>query len=67
MLLGGRDNVVSIAAGYVLGRSRGLEFEFRYCQESSLLHVVHTGSETHPAFYPMSTWVSFPESKVAET
>jgi hypothetical protein len=31
------------------------EFESRYGQEFSLLHVVQTGSEAHPASYPMGT------------
>jgi hypothetical protein len=41
----------------------GLEFESREGQEFSLLHVVQTGSRTHPASYPMGTGDSFPEVK----
>jgi hypothetical protein len=33
--------------------TEGLEFESRYGKEFSVLHVVQTGSETHPASYPM--------------
>jgi hypothetical protein len=36
------------------GRQVEFEFESRYCQNSSLLHVVQTGSEPHPA-YPIGT------------
>jgi hypothetical protein len=37
----------------------GLEFEFRWGQEFSLLHIVQTGSEVHPASYKMGTGGSF--------
>jgi hypothetical protein len=33
----------------------GSEFESRYDQEFSLLHVVQTGSGAHPASYPTDT------------
>jgi hypothetical protein len=33
--------------------TKGSEFESRYGQEFSLLHVVQTGSGAHPASYPM--------------
>jgi hypothetical protein len=33
--------------------AEGLEFESRYRQEFSPLHVVHTGSGAHPASCPM--------------
>jgi hypothetical protein len=39
------------------------EFESRYVQEFSLLHVVQTGSGVHPTSYPMGTAGSFPEGK----
>jgi hypothetical protein len=32
----------------------------------SLLHSVHTGSEAHPASYPMGTGGDFPGNKVPE-
>jgi hypothetical protein len=43
------------------------EFESRWRQESSLLHVVQTGSGAHPASYPTGTEDSFPEGKAAWT
>jgi hypothetical protein len=48
-----RDSVVGMATGY--GRlatgwtTEGPEFESRYCQEFSLLHVVQTCSGSHSA------------------
>jgi hypothetical protein len=33
--------------------TEGSEFETRYGQEFSLLHVVQTGSGVHPTSYPM--------------
>jgi hypothetical protein len=51
-------NAVDIAAGY--GLTEGSEFESLYGQEFSLLHVFQTGSEAHPASYPMGTGCSFP-------
>jgi hypothetical protein len=41
--------------------TNGSEFESQWEQEFSLLHVVQTGSEAHPASYPMGTEVSFPD------
>jgi hypothetical protein len=38
------------------------EFESRYCQEFSLLHIVHGA---HPASYPMGIRGSFPGGKAA--
>jgi hypothetical protein len=35
------------------------EFESRWGQECSLLHVFQTGFEAHPASYPVCTWASF--------
>jgi hypothetical protein len=34
-------------------------------REFSVLHVVKTGSEAHPASYPMGTGGFFPEGKAA--
>jgi hypothetical protein len=42
------------------------EFESRLSKTCSLLHVIQTGSEAHPASYPMGTDGSFSGSKVAE-
>jgi hypothetical protein len=42
---------------------KGSEFEFRWEQEFSLLHVVQTGSGVHPTSYPMGTGGSFPGVK----
>jgi hypothetical protein len=52
-----RDGVVGIATGYKL------EFESRYGQEFSPLHVIQTVSGAHPASYPMGTVGSFPGVK----
>jgi hypothetical protein len=41
------------------------EFESRYGQEFSLLHVVQTGSGVHPTSYPMGTGGSSPGGKAA--
>jgi hypothetical protein len=46
--------------------TEGSEFESRYGQECSLLHVSQTGSGTHPASYQMGTGGSFPGGKAAE-
>jgi hypothetical protein len=43
--------------------TEGSEFESRWGQEFSLLHVVQTGSGAHPASYPMGTGGSFPGVK----
>jgi hypothetical protein len=53
-----RDSVVGIG-------TEGSEFEFRWGQEFSLLHVVQTGSGAHPASYPMGTGGSLSEVKAA--
>jgi hypothetical protein len=34
---------------------KGLEFEYRWGQEFSLLYVVQTGFGVHPTSYPMGT------------
>jgi hypothetical protein len=43
--------------------TEGSEFESRYDQECSLLHVVQTGYGVHPISYPMGTAGSFPGVK----
>jgi hypothetical protein len=49
-----------------MGRTtKGSEFESRWWQEFSLIHVVRAGSGTHPASYPMGTGGSFPVGKAA--
>jgi hypothetical protein len=40
--------------------TEGSEFEPRWGQEFSLLHVVETGTGVHPASYPVGTGNSFP-------
>jgi hypothetical protein len=42
-----------------------LEFETRWGKKFSLLHVVQTGSEIHPAFYPIGAKGSFLGIKAA--
>jgi hypothetical protein len=49
-----RDSVVGIATDYGLD-DQGVEFEFRWGQEFSLLYVVQIGSGVHPTSYPMGT------------
>jgi hypothetical protein len=58
-------SAVGIPTGYGLDE-RGSEFESRYGQEFSLLHVVQTGYGVHPASYPMGTRGSFSGGKTAE-
>jgi hypothetical protein len=45
--------------------TEGSEFESRYGQEFSLLHVVQIGSGAHSASYPMDTEDLFPGGKAA--
>jgi hypothetical protein len=45
--------------------TEGSEFESRWGQEFSLLHVVQTGSGDHPASYTMGTGGYFPRDKAA--
>jgi hypothetical protein len=45
--------------------TEGSEFEFRYCQEFSPLHVVQTGSVALLDYYRMGTGGSFPGGKAA--
>jgi hypothetical protein len=59
-----QNNAVGIATGYLLD-NRGSEFESRWGQELSFLHVVQTGSEFHPTSYPMGNGGSFLEGKAA--
>jgi hypothetical protein len=47
-----RDSSVGTATGYGL-ETKGSEFESRWGQEFSLLHVVQTGSGAHSTSYPM--------------
>jgi hypothetical protein len=53
-----RDSVVGIA-------TEESEFESRWGQEFSLVHIVQTGSEVHPTSCPMGTGGSFPGGKTA--
>jgi hypothetical protein len=48
------DSAVGRASGYGLDDER-VEFEYRWEQTFSLLHVVQTGSGSHPPSYPMGT------------
>jgi hypothetical protein len=60
-----RDSSVGIALGYELG-DRGSSVRFPAgAGNFSLHHRVQTGSEAHPAFYPMVTRGSFPGGKAA--
>jgi hypothetical protein len=59
-----RDTAVVIATAYGLD-DRGVEFESRWGQGFSLLHIVQTGSGAHLASYPMGTGGSFPGGKAA--
>jgi hypothetical protein len=43
----------------------GSEFEYWYIQEFPLIHVLQTGSEAHPASYPMGTSGIFTGGKEA--
>jgi hypothetical protein len=45
--------------------AEGWEFEPRYGQDCSPLHVVQTGSGSHSASYPVGTGGSFPGVKLA--
>jgi hypothetical protein len=46
-------------------KTEGSEFESRYGQEFSLLHLVQIGSRAHPASYSMGSGVSFRVGKAA--
>jgi hypothetical protein len=59
-----RDTAVGIATGYKLD-TKGSQFESRWRQEFSLLHVVQTGYGVHPTSYPMGNGGSFPWGKAA--
>jgi hypothetical protein len=56
------ESVWRLATGWT---TEGSEFESRFCQEFSLLHVVLTGSGAHPTLYSMDIGDSFPGSKAA--
>jgi hypothetical protein len=43
--------------------TEGLEFESRWGKKFSLLQIIQTSSEVHPASYPMGTGGSFPGLK----
>jgi hypothetical protein len=45
--------------------NKGSQFESRWGQEFSLLHVVETGSGTHPASHPMGIGGNIPGGKAA--
>jgi hypothetical protein len=60
----GWDCVVGIATGYGLD-DRGVRVRVPVGSRTFLLHVVQTGSEAHPASYPMGTGGSFPCDKGA--
>jgi hypothetical protein len=47
-----RDSVVGIATSWTI---EGSEFESRWGQEFSLLHVVQTASGVHPTSYSVGT------------
>jgi hypothetical protein len=56
----GRDSSVGIATGWTA------RVRFPAVRDFSLLHSVQTGSEVHPASYPMGgAWGSFPGRKAA--
>jgi hypothetical protein len=55
-----RNSALGIATGWT---AEGSEFESRYGQEFSLLHIVQTGSGVHPTSYRMDTGGSFPGRK----
>jgi hypothetical protein len=58
-------SAVDKATGYLLD-DRGVEFESRYCQEFSLLHIVQTGCGAHPASYQMGSGAFSPGVKRPE-
>jgi hypothetical protein len=57
------QSVWRLATGWTI---KGPEFEFRFGQEFSLLHVVQIGPGAHPASYPMGTGGSFLGGKATE-
>jgi hypothetical protein len=61
-----QHSAVGWATGYGLD-DKGSEFESRWKQDLSFLHVVQTGSGAHPASYPMGTGGFFPGGKAAGT
>jgi hypothetical protein len=64
MWRGSRDRLADIATGYGL-HDRGVGVRVPVRSRISLLHVVQTGSGTHPASYSMGTRGSFPGGKSA--
>jgi hypothetical protein len=59
-----QDSTVYTVTGYGLD-NQGLQFQFWWGQEFSLLDVVQTGSGAHPAPYSVGTGGSFPVGKKA--
>jgi hypothetical protein len=59
------ESSVGISTGCRLDEPRGSEYDLRWGQEFSHLHVVQTGSGAHPAPYPMGNVGSFPGGKTA--
>jgi hypothetical protein len=57
--MGSRDSAVGIATGY------RLDFESRWRQEFSPVHVVQTSSGVHPTSYPMGIGGCFSGGKAA--
>jgi hypothetical protein len=64
---GSQDSVVGIVTSYGLDDRKAeiSEFESRWGQEFSLLHVVQTGSGVNPISYPMYTAGPLPVGKEA--
>jgi hypothetical protein len=59
-----QGSAVGIATAYGLD-NREVGVRVLVGSEFSLLHIVHTGSGAHPAYYPMGTRGSFPGVKAA--
>jgi hypothetical protein len=55
---------VGIATGYGPDDQGGREFEFRWSQTISFLHIVQIGSGVHPTSYKMGSGGSFPGVKL---
>jgi hypothetical protein len=59
-----RDSAADIATGYGLG-DRGVGVRVTVGATISLLHLVQTGSGTHPVSYPIDIGGSIPGGKAA--
>jgi hypothetical protein len=58
-----RVSTVGIATGWM---TEGSEFESRWVQEFSLLHVIRTGPGVHPtSYHPIGTGGPFPGVKAS--